>query len=127
MGGVLDKQMGKHVVPIVPDEARTFGMDALFKVAGIYSPDGQRYTPVDAELCLRQFVNVGYNRKLMIAKGVELTFIDAGHILGSAQVILDIEDEDDGQKKRLLFSGDVGRGDNDLLRDPVAAEGVDYL
>ncbi|MCH1509249.1 MAG: MBL fold metallo-hydrolase [Akkermansiaceae bacterium] len=85
------------------------------------------YTPVDAELCLRQFVNVGYNRKLMIAKGVELTFIDAGHILGSAQVILDIEDEDDGQKKRLLFSGDVGRGDNDLLRDPVAAEGIDYL
>lgn len=85
------------------------------------------YSPVDAELCLRQFVNVGYNRKLMIAKGVELTFIDAGHILGSAQVILDIEDEDDGQKKRLLFSGDVGRGGNDLLRDPVAAEGVDYL
>ena len=85
------------------------------------------YTPIDAELCLRQFVNVGYNRKLMIAKGVELTFIDAGHILGSAQVILDIEDEDDGQKKRLLFSGDVGRGDNDLLRDPVAAEGIDYL
>ena len=85
------------------------------------------YTPVDAELCLRQFVNVGYNRKLMIAKGVELTFIDAGHILGSAQVILEVEDEDDGQKKRLLFSGDVGRGDNDLLRDPVAAEGIDYL
>lgn len=85
------------------------------------------YTPVDAELCLRQFVNVGYNRKLMIAKGVELTFIDAGHILGSAQVILDIEDEEDGQKKRLLFSGDVGRGGNDLLRDPEASEGVDYV
>ena len=85
------------------------------------------YTPIDAELCLRQFVNVGYDRKLMIAKGVELTFIDAGHILGSAQIILDIEDEEDGKKKRLLFSGDVGRGDNDLLRDPVASEGVDYL
>lgn len=85
------------------------------------------YTPIDAELCLRQFVNVGYNRKMMIAKGVELTFIDAGHILGSAQVILDIEDEEDGKKKRLLFSGDVGRGNNDLLRDPVASEDVDYV
>lgn len=85
------------------------------------------YTPIDAELCLRQFVNVGYNRKLMIAKGVELTFIDAGHILGSAQIILDIEDEEDGQKKRLLFSGDVGRGDNDLLRDPVASEDIDFV
>ncbi len=85
------------------------------------------YSPIDAELCLRQFVNVGYNRKMMICKGVEMTFIDAGHILGSAQIILDIEDEADGKKKRLLFSGDVGRGDNDLLRDPVSCEGVDYL
>lgn len=85
------------------------------------------YTPIDAELCLRQFVNVGYNRKMMIAKGVELTFIDAGHILGSAQIILDIEDEEDGKKKRLLFSGDVGRGDNDLLRDPAGCEDVDFL
>jgi pyruvate dehydrogenase E1 component len=44
-----DPDVGQYVVPIVPDEARTFGMDALFKIAGIYSPDGQRYTPVDAE------------------------------------------------------------------------------
>ena len=40
--------LGRYVVPIVPDEARTFGMDGLFNVAGIYSPDGQQYTPVDA-------------------------------------------------------------------------------
>jgi metallo-beta-lactamase family protein len=85
------------------------------------------YTPVDAELCLRQFVNLGYDRKMAIAKGVELTFIDAGHILGSAQVILDIEDQEDGQRKRLLFSGDVGRGENDLLRNPAPCEGVDFL
>jgi len=86
------------------------------------------YTKHDAELCLRQFVNVGYNRKMMIGKGVTLTFIDAGHILGSAQIILDIEDEDDGgKKKRLLFSGDVGRGGNDLLRDPEGAKDVDFL
>ena len=44
--------LGKYVVPIVPDEARTFGMDGLFKVAGIYSPDGQNYTPVDADTLL---------------------------------------------------------------------------
>ena len=44
-----DKHLGKRVVPIIPDEARTFGMDPLFKEVGIYSPLGQRYTPVDAE------------------------------------------------------------------------------
>ena len=46
------KDVGPYVVPIVPDEARTFGMDALFKVAGIYSPDGQKYRPVDADTLL---------------------------------------------------------------------------
>ena len=43
-----DKTFGKYIVPIVPDEARTFGMDGLFPQAGIYSPAGQRYSPVDA-------------------------------------------------------------------------------
>jgi pyruvate dehydrogenase E1 component len=49
---VRDPGMGRRVVPIIPDEARTFGMDPLFKEVGIYSPLGQRYTPVDAELLL---------------------------------------------------------------------------
>ena len=44
-----DENIGDLVVPIVPDEARTFGMDGLFKVAGIYSSEGQNYTPVDAD------------------------------------------------------------------------------
>ncbi|PQJ30017.1 MBL fold metallo-hydrolase RNA specificity domain-containing protein [Rubritalea profundi] len=85
------------------------------------------YNEMDAERCLRQFVNVGYDRPMLIAPGVTLRFIDAGHILGSAQVILDVEDQDDGKSKRFLFSGDVGRGGNDILRDPVAAKGVDFV
>ena len=44
-----DKSIGKHIVPIVPDEARTFGMEGLFRQIGIYSAVGQLYTPVDAE------------------------------------------------------------------------------
>lgn len=83
------------------------------------------YSEVEAELCMRQFVNFGYDRRLPIADGVELTFIDAGHILGSAQVILDIRQG--AVKERLLFSGDVGRGKNALLRDPAASENVDHL
>lgn len=49
---IKDKELGPYIVPIVPDEARTFGMDGLFKVAGIYSSEGQKYTPVDAETLL---------------------------------------------------------------------------
>ncbi|HKS58107.1 MAG TPA: pyruvate dehydrogenase (acetyl-transferring), homodimeric type, partial [Steroidobacteraceae bacterium] len=46
---VKDKNIGKHVVPIVPDEARTFGMEGMFRQVGIYSSMGQLYTPQDAD------------------------------------------------------------------------------
>ena len=46
---VKDKNLGKHVVPIVPDEARTFGMEGMFRQIGIYSSMGQLYTPQDAD------------------------------------------------------------------------------
>ncbi len=81
----------------------------------------------DAEKCLRQFVTTSYDRPIHISDGVTLTFVDAGHILGSAQVVLDIKDSDDGKQKRFLFSGDVGRGQNEVLRDPVAVENVDFV
>jgi metallo-beta-lactamase family protein len=83
------------------------------------------YTPPDAEKCLRQFVTFDYHRKMMIGNGVELTFIDAGHLLGAAQVILDLTE--DGRRRRFLFSGDVGRGNDVLLRDPEVAEDVDFV
>ena len=57
--------------------------------------------------------------------GVTVTFRDAGHILGSAQVILDVQEH--GRKFRYLFSGDIGRGGDELLRDPIPVEHVDYL
>lgn len=85
------------------------------------------YTKQDVDQCMKQFVNVGYNREMIISKGVTLKFLDAGHILGSAQVVLEVEDEEDGKTKRFLFSGDVGRGENDILSDPVSAENIDYL
>jgi pyruvate dehydrogenase E1 component len=47
-----DKGIGRRVVPIIPDEARTFGLDALFREVHIYAPFGQQYEPVDAEMLL---------------------------------------------------------------------------
>jgi pyruvate dehydrogenase E1 component len=46
---IRDKNLGKHVVPIVPDEARTFGMEGMFRQLGIYSSEGQKYEPVDRD------------------------------------------------------------------------------
>lgn len=83
------------------------------------------YTMKDAEGVLEQFVSVNYERPVRVLDGVTVTFRDAGHILGSAQVILDIEES--GRKFRWLFSGDVGRGGDGILRDPASTENVDYL
>ena len=63
-----DKEFAPHVVPIIPDEARTFGLDSFFPTIKIYSPHGQTYTPVDHELMLAyresktgQIIHVGIN------------------------------------------------------------------
>lgn len=83
------------------------------------------YTQIEAEKAVRQFVTLNYERPIRIADGVTVTFQDAGHILGSAQVVLDVQEN--GRKFRYLFSGDVGRGNDDILRDPTPVENVDFL
>ncbi|WP_446665693.1 pyruvate dehydrogenase (acetyl-transferring), homodimeric type [Flexivirga sp. B27] len=69
-----DKEFGKHVVPVIPDEARTFGMDSFFPTAKIYNPHGQQYTSVDAELMLAykeatngQILHLGINESGSVA------------------------------------------------------------
>lgn len=83
------------------------------------------YTATEAEKSIRQFVTFNYDRPFPVADGVTVTLRDAGHILGSAQVVLDVRES--GRKFRYLFSGDVGRGQDDILRDPQPVEAVDYL
>ena len=83
------------------------------------------YTHADAIASLEHFVSVGYGRPVLVAPGVQCTFLDAGHILGSAIVLLEIEE---GQRRiRLLFSGDLGRRDMPILRDPTPAPPADVL
>jgi metallo-beta-lactamase family protein len=83
------------------------------------------YTATDADKAVRQFICINYDRPIPVAEGVTVTFRDAGHILGAAQVILDIAEN--GRRFRYLFSGDIGRGKDDILRDPQPVEDVDYL
>ncbi len=69
-----DKEFAPHVVPIIPDEARTFGMDSFFPTIKIYNPHGQNYTPVDHELMLAyreakngQILHLGINEAGSVA------------------------------------------------------------
>jgi metallo-beta-lactamase family protein len=83
------------------------------------------YSAEDADKAIRQFISINYDRPVPVADGVRVTFRDAGHILGSAQVVLDIRES--GRQFRYLFSGDIGRGGDDILRDPQPVDEVDYL
>ena len=74
---------------------------------------------------LSLFIGIPYHRQQNIAPGITLTFFDAGHVLGSAITVLDIED--DGQKMRLAFTGDLGRKHLPILRSPEVPEGVNCL
>jgi metallo-beta-lactamase family protein len=76
------------------------------------------YTQEDVVRSMKQFVGIGYNRRYPLAPGVNLTLMDAGHLLGSAHVVLDIDDQEDGKSKRLVFSGDIGRPGIPIIRDP---------
>ncbi len=66
-----------------------------------------------------------YRRRTTIAPGVDLTFLDAGHVLGSAIVVLDIDDM--GEPTRIVFTGDLGRSHMPILRDPEIPSGAHML
>ena len=83
------------------------------------------YTMEDARNCISQFIGLGYNRPFPLTPEIMLTFQDAGHILGSAIVILDIEEQ--GSKRRLTFTGDLGRKNLPIIRDPVQVDTTDIL
>jgi metallo-beta-lactamase family protein len=85
------------------------------------------YDMQDAVESLKQFVGIGYNRPFQILPGVHLTFYDAGHILGSAITVLDIEDEERKKETRLVFSGDLGRPNRPILNDPTSIDRADIL
>jgi len=83
------------------------------------------YTMEDAKRVAQYLVRQDYKYSFEPVPGVVATLVEAGHILGSAGVILELEEH--GRKVRLMFSGDIGRLDLPILRDPVLPEDVDYL
>jgi len=83
------------------------------------------YTVKEAARATKIFRSISYNQKFCIAKDVSATILDAGHILGSGTVVLDIKV---GEKSlRLGYAVDLGRKNLPLLGDPVIPKGLDYL
>ncbi len=84
------------------------------------------YTELDALNCLDFFGRKAqYDKSLQLAPGIRATFLDAGHILGSASILLELEEN--GRSRNLLFSGDLGYSDRAILRNPARPPHADVV
>jgi len=83
------------------------------------------YTVKEAEESLKYFKSVLYNQKIKISEEITLRLRDAGHILGSS--IIELWIKENNKKTKLVFSGDLGRRDRPILRDPSLIDEADYL
>lgn len=83
------------------------------------------YTVEDAEQCLKLFISVAYDRRFYINEDINVKFTNSGHMLGSSVVNLEIKEN--GVKKHLAFTGDIGRATNKLLISPQPFPQCDVL
>ncbi|HAV23577.1 MAG: MBL fold metallo-hydrolase [Ignavibacteria bacterium GWA2_55_11] len=83
------------------------------------------YGPDDVRSTMDQFVTVPYHKSFQAADGVDVSFADAGHILGSASMMIDVKEK--GRSLRVGFTGDLGRKNMPILRDPEPLGDVDVL
>jgi metallo-beta-lactamase family protein len=117
------------------DLSRLIALDAAKlqaqAAAQIYKVYGTITEPIykepDVEYAWKQVIGVNYYEKLQVDKNLEVEFHDAGHILGSAQIVLKVKDDDDGKNKTILFTGDYGRKSMPLLKDPDEYLEAEYL
>jgi len=83
------------------------------------------YTTTDVEATLPLFQNVRYKKPVDVADGIKATFCEAGHVLGSA--IIHVCIQKNGETRSVLFSGDIGRPDRPIVRDPAEIDEADYI
>jgi metallo-beta-lactamase family protein len=89
--------------------------------------DAPLYTVKDAERALEHFRRTDYDTEVEVAPGVWATFVDAGHILGSAIIQLRVQDAPGGPERTIVCSGDLGRPGTPILRDPTAVSAADFV
>jgi len=89
--------------------------------------DEPLYDERDAERAIEHFRAVRYDTDVDVAPGVRAVFLDAGHILGSAIIRVTATDSPDGPERTLVFSGDLGRHDTPIIRDPTHVSDADYV
>ncbi|KXK56971.1 MAG: MBL fold metallo-hydrolase [Chlorobi bacterium] len=110
---------------MLPDSAHIQESDAAFLRKKKREAVGPLYTMDDALQVIEHFAGVPYRRQFNVTHDVSATFYDAGHILGSAGVVLTVREH--GKTLQIGFTGDVGRKNRPILRDPEYLPDVDVL
>ncbi len=85
------------------------------------------YTVADAQASLAAFKAIPYGKEIDVAAGVKATLFDAGHILGSAMIRVVASDRGGGPQRVIVFSGDIGRPNTPIIRDPSTFSDADYV
>ena len=88
-------------------------------------PKEPLYEKEDVEAALQLLEPIQYEKWFEVSKNVRVIFYEAGHILGSAVILVEVQE--DNRRKRLLFTGDIGRNNLPIIRDPYQVRNVDYL
>jgi metallo-beta-lactamase family protein len=89
--------------------------------------DKALYTEADAQQVMPLFKHVRYGHPIEVAAGVTATFLDAGHILGSAIIRLEVREAQGGAATTVVFSGDLGRPGTPIINDPTVVNDADYV
>jgi Cft2 family RNA processing exonuclease len=89
--------------------------------------DEPLYTQKEARKALEQFKAIDYDEEIEVAPGIHATFVDAGHILGSAIIRVRVAEREGDPERMIVFSGDLGRPDTPIIRDPTILTDADYI
>ena len=122
---------GEHVPTTIEPTAPLTTPPPLVPPAAPVPPpvdlDEPLYTEADATASLAAFKPIAYDAEMEVAPGLHARFVDAGHILGSAIIVLRIDASGDDPERTIVFSGDLGRPGSPILRDYTAVTSADYV
>ena len=132
-GDILATSASKDIISIILRDSARIQQEDMRQKQKRHQHQGKQakfgydplYTVEDAERTIDLLKAVPFNRSIEIFEGVHSCWFEAGHILGAASIRLEVHEN--GESKSVLFSGDIGRSDMPLLRDPVTPPGADTL
>lgn len=130
IGGPVNHDLEHFETSVEPDDGHLIDPEADLRAQDAeleIDLDAPLYTEREAEAVTAHFSPIDYEEEREVAPGIHATFLDAGHILGSAIIRLRVIDHKGDDERIVVFSGDLGRPGTPIIRDPVELSAADYV